>query len=239
MISAGRNVRTFLFLCLSVGSSSLSAQDQADDISNVRQDNPAQGFSLFEDIETSDDRGRNTARSARESRATTAQPEFTLVGTSRIGDDYSAILQHRSGETVVVKSAANRETRIPEHTTYSVINIGAGRVSVRNPGGSPCVPFAEQGVSCDVTSDTTVLELATGEAVLDVASTEINLEETVQQVEESDGVTNPFEAARDANAVRDNNNGDGRFRPRRIEPGDVPPGMRVVSTPFGDRLVEQ
>jgi len=26
---------------------------------------------------------------------------------------------------------------------------------------------------------------------------------------------------------------------RRIDPADVPPGMRVVSTPFGDRLVEE
>ena len=30
-----------------------------------------------------------------------------------------------------------------------------------------------------------------------------------------------------------------RFQPRRIPPEDVPPGYRVVSTPFGDRLVEQ
>ena len=29
------------------------------------------------------------------------------------------------------------------------------------------------------------------------------------------------------------------FTPRRINPEDVPPGMRVVSTPFGDRLVEE
>jgi hypothetical protein len=29
-----------------------------------------------------------------------------------------------------------------------------------------------------------------------------------------------------------------RFRPRRINPDQVPDGMRVVSTPFGDRLVD-
>ena len=58
--------------------------------------------------------------------------------------------------------------------------------------------------------------------------------------EERSTQANPFETLR--NRVQ---NGEppserpGRFQPRRIDPADVPPGMRVVSTPFGDRLVEE
>jgi len=47
-------------------------------------------------------------------------------------------------------------------------------------------------------------------------------------------------SAGNANASRaGGRNGADRFTPRRISPEDVPPGMRVVSTPFGDRLVDQ
>ena len=55
---------------------------------------------------------------------------------------------------------------------------------------------------------------------------------------------NPFEALRNAQSGRAGGaqGGDttsGRFTPRRISPEDVPEGMRVIATPFGDRLVEQ
>ena len=55
-------------------------------------------------------------------------------------------------------------------------------------------------------------------------------------------VVNPFAALREAQAENpaDSSTRRGaRFSPRRVAPEDVPPGMRVVSTPFGDRLVEQ
>jgi hypothetical protein len=55
---------------------------------------------------------------------------------------------------------------------------------------------------------------------------------------------NPFEALSaaqvdDDNPAQKNGGRENRFAPRRISPEDVPSGMRVVSTPFGDRLVEQ
>ena len=55
-------------------------------------------------------------------------------------------------------------------------------------------------------------------------------------------IFNPFEALRAQQnnvSVSNRDGGNERFTPRRILPEDVPPGMRVVSTPFGDRLVEQ
>ena len=53
---------------------------------------------------------------------------------------------------------------------------------------------------------------------------------------------NPFEALRaqqNSGASSSGISDSDRFTPRRISPEDIPPGMRVVSTPFGDRLVEQ
>ena len=60
-----------------------------------------------------------------------------------------------------------------------------------------------------------------------------------ENVNEEEATLNPFEAiarrSQNSNPDRTDNQ---QFRPRRINPEDVPPGMRVVSTPFGDRLVE-
>ena len=60
------------------------------------------------------------------------------------------------------------------------------------------------------------------------------------QEEGRDAPINPFEALRSRaqNGAPPPERPD-RFQPRRIDPADVPPGMRVVSTPFGDRLVEE
>ena len=55
---------------------------------------------------------------------------------------------------------------------------------------------------------------------------------------------NPFEALRQRAArgqrgdVVNPDEQNRRFRPRRIDPNNIPPGKRVVSTPFGDRLVD-
>lgn len=59
---------------------------------------------------------------------------------------------------------------------------------------------------------------------------------------ESTEPRNPFaalRAVREANAAADSppDPNSVRIQLRRIAPEDVPDGMRVVSTPFGDRLV--
>ena len=67
-----------------------------------------QDLTLFEPVEVS---AENTRRSPalpnRESRATTSAPPFTLMGTSKLGDNYSAMVKHRGGETIIVRAGAN------------------------------------------------------------------------------------------------------------------------------------
>ena len=207
-------VRRFMAVIIAVALPGLSAS--------------AQQLNLFEEIESNN----NAASEARErgrgnNRATNAVPEFTLVGTTRIGNNYSAIIRHRDGDTLVVKSAPDSPTAIPGHNEYALLEVRAGRASIRYPQSNPCAEFLDRGVSCSG-GNTAALSLANGAPVMD---------EVVEQTEE-ESPTNPFEALRDQqeNDAPANN---GRFTPRRIAPEDVPPGMRIVSTPFGDRLVEQ
>lgn len=180
-------------------------------------------------------------------------PEFILVGTSRIGDRYSAILRNRDGNEVVVTTEAGRNSRIEGYGQYSVVDVGAGRVSVQYPVGSDCIEFRAQGVSCNGAANIASLELTRGDPIprpMITASTGDQAVEDEGEVvvseEDADEPVNPFAALR-ARALQ--RNGDApvapassprrSFTPRRIDPSDVPPGMRVVSTPFGDRLVRE
>ena len=203
----------------------------------------SQQLNLFEEIETtnnSSNQARNRARG--DSRATSASPEFVLIGTSRIGSKYSAIIQHRDGDTLVVKPGPNSSTQIPGYNGYSVLDVGSGSVSIRYPENVPCVEFHDQGVSCDGAVNIAALSLANGEPLPGKEVVTRLTDSRPDEAAADEPPTNPFEAlrAQQNNAAVSNRSGDNNpFTPRRISPEDVPPGMRVVSTPFGDRLVEQ
>ena len=206
----------------------------------------AQDFNLFEDVEASrnsdDDPDRRDRRnSARESRATVAEPVFTLVGTSRIGSQRRVILKDRNGESIMVQLQEQGNTPIPDHGNYAIVDHGAGNVSIQYPGNNPCAPFPDQGVSCNSAANIAALSLTTGD-VVDKPQPVPEPSDAQQEAEENPD--NPFAQLRArAAAGEEITRGDPgeavRFQPRRIAPEDVPPGMRVVSTPFGDRLVQE
>lgn len=245
-VAAMAGKKALVLLLASATVLTVSAQDQTqlnDDNIDIGDD---QGFGLFEDVETA---ANNTAqsrsragRAARENRATIANPEFTLIGTTRIGNSYSAIVQHKDGDTLVVKTSPDSNTVIPGHTGYTIVTVGPGSASIRYPDNNPCAEFPDKGVKCNSAANIAALSLTTGEPL----PTGANQPDSSQLVSE-DAVPvnpdNPFEALRAAQvedgAAADNPASGNRFSPRRIDPADVPPGMRVVSTPFGDRLVEQ
>ncbi len=205
----------------------------------------SQQLNLFEEIETTN----NSASQARgrvrgDSLATSASPEFVLKGTSRIGSEYSVIIQHRGGDTLMVKAGLNSTTQIPGYSGYSILDVSSGSISIRYPENVPCVEFRDQGVSCDG-ANIAALSLANGEP-LPGQEVETSLAAGRSNETAADELpTNPFEAllSRENNVPVSNRDGNfdrsERFTPRRIDPEDVPPGMNVVSTPFGDRLVEQ
>lgn len=207
-----------------------------------------ENFRLFEDIDSnaSTPNQSRSARVTRENRNTPTTPEFTLVGTSRIGSKYQAILLNRNGESVVVNTSPEANTRIPGFSDYTVVDISAGRVSVRYPGNNPCVEYLDKGVSCNSAANIAALGLTNGEPIASNRADpdhELVADSSGQGSDETTPV-NPFEALRasqenNAAASNEANRNNGRFRPRRIDPDDVPEGMRVISTPFGDRLVEQ
>ena len=241
-----------VFACIALISSLTLAQAPALNIGGTN------AFNLFEDVEAAGTRQRSSSNiPIRESRVTTTDPEFTLVGTSRIGSSYSAILKHRSGDNIVVRTGPGRTTPITGYTDYIISDVGAGKLSLRYPSNVPCIAHQDKGVSCLISPNTAQLKLVNAEALARVdpaPSIALSTDMSSDQVDGAtgvspEGIANPFEKIRTARAFGGNpaeiSSGDGRdgrngrFTPRRIPPEDVPPNMRVVSTPFGDRLVEQ
>jgi len=245
--------RSLIGLLLILLAGQVNAQAPQDD---TRSLNP-EDFSLFGEVEVNgadgeEDGGSAGRRRASSSRDSTA-PDFTLVGTSRIGDRYSAILRSRDGNEVVIATEQGRNARIDGYSQFSVVDVGPGRVSLQLPPGAACVEYRDQGVSCNSTANIAVLELKRGDPLPRV-SVAANQEDNpadeegpvVVSEEPSEEPANPFAALR-ARALQQN--GDAplapaasprrAFTPRRIDPADVPPGYRVVSTPFGDRLVRE
>lgn len=230
------------------------ANGYAQSIDAGQEIDTTQEFSLFGEVvaggNDSDADERPAGRRGRGATARdTAEPEFTLIGTSRIGDRYSAILRNRDGSEVVVTAEQGRNTRIDGFSQFSVVDVGPGRVSIQYPGSSSCVEFRDQGVSCNTAANIASLELTMSDpiprAVITARDeTNGNEGEVVVSEDEPEEPTNPFAALR-ARALQNGNapapaaNTGRTFTTRRIDPADVPPGMRVVSTPFGDRLVRE
>lgn len=216
---------------------------------------PGTDFNLFENVEQNTRAQTVQPLDGSRVRQQTGKPEFTLVGTSRIRDRYSAILQHQSGQTIQLPVRRQSNTAIPGYNGYTVVDIGAGKVSVRLPQGNPCIEYEGQGVACSAAGNIALLSLATAAALpprkrlVPEPSEEVLLNEGGLPVDVNGEVivpaegaapetpNNPFASLRAAVESAEAQ-GVERFQPRTIPPEDVPPGMRVVRTPFGDRLVD-
>ena len=207
-------------------------------------DQNSQGLSLFDGVEVTGGGASGAIQTPRFPRDTNAGPEFTLLGTSRIGVSYSAILRHRSGESILVRSQGNTATAVEGHAGYSVLSVGAGKLSLSYPDSVPCVEDVGQGVRCTGGPNAAELVLGTSPALSrPVPSATLEQQGSSTEPPTAQSI-NPFEAVLAAQGegndpAQDDGGRAERFVPKRISPEDVPPGMRVVATPFGDRLVEQ
>lgn len=181
--------------------------------------------------------------------------ELVLVGTSQIGDRHRATLRNRlsnqqPGETVIINLEPQGSTPVPGYPGFEVRRVSAREVAVVHPSNSPCMGNQEQGVSCTGSHESR-LSLATAAAVVRTEAPDQNggagnSGQDDGNSESGAQAENPFAAALRAARERGEQidpavlRAEGaRFRPRRINPEDVPPGAQLIRTPFGDRIVTQ
>ncbi|OUU00447.1 MAG: hypothetical protein CBB92_03995 [Flammeovirgaceae bacterium TMED32] len=203
----------------------------------------AQDLTLFEETESSNDnrdagRGRAARRDSDGNIIT--GPEFTLIGTTRVGGNFLAVVEDRVGEIISISAPEGAETSIPGYPGFQVVVIGSGNVVIRYPNSISCTEFRNQGVSCDA-PDIGRLVLANADPLESSASgmTLNNPSSSDVSLTDEEPSPNPFEALLERASNPASEVDTTAFTPRRINPEDVPQGMRVVSTPFGDRLVEE
>jgi hypothetical protein len=175
---------------------------------------------------------------------------FVLIGTSQIGDSFRARLRNSSGESVTVNLNAQGGSPVPGYPGFEVSRVNARELTIQHPSSSPCMASQDQGVSCTA-SDQSRLQLATAAAVVrqEVPAQDGDMGNSEQNSDNADNgsaAENPFAAALRAARERGEQVDpavmraeSARFRPRRIDPADVPPGSQLIRTPFGDRIVTQ
>jgi hypothetical protein len=160
-----------------------------------------------------------------------------------------------SGVVVSVDLDPSVPVVIPGYPGYMVSASNARELVVLHPASSPCVERTDKGVRC--TSGTEArLSIATASplapAPQPVASADNAAVTTSEPMASEVPSDNPFAAA--LRAARERAESEGmplevmevmevmegeRFRPRRIDPSDVPPGARLIRTPFGDRIITE
>lgn len=220
---------------------------------SVQAQEPAQSLNLFRAVESQQTPATEQFTASRPVESRMSGPQFTLVGTSRFGDRQRARIRSRSGEVIAVNIDASGSSPIPGYPGYQITDGGSRQLVVQHPTNAPCVEAADQGVSCSG-PNVTRLQLATAEPIQRApeperrngrnAQGDADSASTNMSTDDDATAQNPFAAA--LRAARERGEVDPavmraeaeRFRPRRIDPSEVPEGARVIRTPFGDRIVQ-
>jgi hypothetical protein len=195
-----------------------------------------------------------------------SDPAFTLSSAARFANSFQAVLKDRAGQSVVLGWQPGQRTPVPGYPGFSVVEANAKFVVLELPAQERCMTAPERGVACTGTN-LAQLSLATlaplearpaeqsegmdgmaimgpqqepfgqgrmpegqvgGEAVF--VNPFVGIQDDTSQLSEAE-VQARVDGAR-ARAQRLQ-----QFQPERIPEDQVPPGMRLVRTPFGDRLV--
>ena len=227
----------------------------------------AQELTLFEQIDAEPDAVQPVQGVPMGGMQQNGQPAFTLRGTSRFGDRYTTTLINRSGEPIKVEWREGDNTPVPGFDGFNVVAISSKSVSLAHPASDACIASDESGVSCTA-DNIAVLSIATGMPLAANGTPPgfaqgqnqqgfdngngMGGDPALQNAQGQQVFINPFSGeaevvnqlpseAQAARVERQQRRAErlNQFEAVRIDPADVPPGMRLVRTPFGDRLVPE
>ncbi|WP_459869497.1 hypothetical protein [Endothiovibrio diazotrophicus] len=141
---------------------------------------------------------------------------------------------------------------VPGFEGYQVSSIRPREVRLVYPEGVECSDVLESGVRCMAGNQSAILSLVRRNAKSPPKSSK-----PLQKAALAQPAANPFQAAleraragksapvdeevarKQAKELAERREKYRDFKPKKINPDEVPPGMKVVHTPFGDRLVPE
>ena len=143
------------------------------------------------------------------------QKDFTLLGTSRFGNKRIAILKGYDNKTFIQRFENNTRTSLEEkgYEGYYLLNVKARQVSIEYPEDAPCrKDRPKKGIQCNA-DETATLRLKHARAITQPKKSTKSPPKRKTKIQKK------------------------KFTKKVIKDEEAPPGMRVVHTPFGDRLV--
>lgn len=222
-------------------------------------------LNLFQETADSQQRAETSSRRPERASQRETEPAFTLVGTSRFGDEYFASLLARNGTSVKAEWKRGTVVEIEGYRGYSIASIGSREVSIRMPDLESCIESEGKGVRCN--GNIALLSLSYSEPLAAVENLQdsnviINSEENSDDseaiIDDESSQTignsrvlrrNPFsgelqelpDLSPEQQAAREERQQERAERFRnfeivRIPDDEVPDGMQRVRTPFGDSL---
>jgi hypothetical protein len=153
------------------------------------------------------------------------QKDFFLQGTSLIGDKRAVVLKGPGNKEFVQYFKNNTRTpiKIDGYSDYYLLSVEAREIQIEYPADSPCrKSYDKKGHECIDEGKIAKLSLTPGKA-LPPKRPKPAVTPKPKKTKKSD--------RKKRRQLYKN------FKRKIIKDEDVPPGMRVVRTPFGDRLV--
>jgi hypothetical protein len=221
----------------------------------------AQTLNLFEPTQAAAQRDAPFAGPALPALGPVAAGGFTLRSTSRFGDEYHTVLADSAGNAIDLRWRSGERVVLPQQAGYAVINVSGSAVTLQQPANVPCQPDEARGVRC-LDAQTALLTLATlnpvqrsmapgsSGAMGPQPTPTVNADMPGSDADGNPVFVNPFSGVMmqqedltpeqvQARAERAQNRAQRlqQFQAERIPDDQIPPGMRLVRTPFGDRLV--
>jgi hypothetical protein len=160
------------------------------------------------------------------------QKDFTLLGTSRIGKKRTVILRGPDRNEFILRFK-NKRTPIKKYKGYYLLKVEARDILIEYPEDAPCRRSNEKkGIICSADQKTATVSLKRGKAITPLATAP----------RKTPSMPPPFtRQTQPPMAPRPNRHPpqEGYKMPpkTKIKPENVPPGMRLIHTPFGDRLM--
>jgi len=171
------------------------------------------------------------------------QRDFVLRGISRIGNIYKIILQPPDGKPAFIQNWKPQEVnKIKGFSDFILLNVESREVKISYPEESCLKNNSQIGVTCSSDNKVATLELVARDAIpVAVAPQQPETPPppnpfALAAMSAANNVT-PEELAKREEEIAKRREVYQSFQRQVIKDEDVPPGMRVVRTPFGDRLV--
>jgi hypothetical protein len=173
------------------------------------------------------------------------QQDFVLKGVSQIGERYIVFLEAPNTKTITVDMEDKIRTSVKNgYPDYHLIRMTERKVKIDYPENAPCRnPNPQKGIKCTNGGKSATLEFVVGnplapppDAVVSKNMPDTTVNPFLAAVNKNKELSEEEQKKRDA-ALEKRRELYKNFKRQVIKDEDVPEGMRVVRTPFGDRVV--